>query len=123
MMTMSWKRDRNTAKVIVTLEIDDEDFFRIRLTGLNTNSLSKKLGAFASMAKDIELQEKMEPFPDYQKREKMQRLFNHQILDADKVKAILSENWEMKLQSPTKVEAIQKSLHPMVVMEYNKDNG
>lgn len=122
MMTMSWKRDRNAAKVIVTLEIDDEDFFRIRLTGLNTNSLSKKLGAFASMAKDIELQGKMGPFFD-QKREEMRRLFNHQILDADKVKAILSENWELKLQSPTKVEAIQKSLHPMVVMEYNKDNG
>lgn len=122
MMTMNWVRDAKTAKVIVTLEIDEEDFFRVRLTGLDTTSLAKKLEAFAAMAKDIEIQDKMGPFFD-QKRVDIQKMFNHQILGTDEIVAMFSKNWETKLRGPAKVEAMQKSLHPMMVVEYNKDNG
>jgi len=55
MMKMNWKREEAAGKVVVTLVVEENDFFRVRLTRLNeAQAISQKLRALADMAQTVE---------------------------------------------------------------------
>lgn len=55
MMKMNWKRGKTAGKVVVTLVVDEDDFFRVRVTRLNeAQAISQKLRVLADMAQTVE---------------------------------------------------------------------
>lgn len=55
MMKMSWKHRKATKKIIITLVIDEADFFIARLRLKKSHTVAEKLGILVDMAQVIEL--------------------------------------------------------------------